>query len=294
MRYRKRITSLLAASLLIFTVAICSSAEITPRDDEEMPNYGDDSYYDDSSDGYSEDSSYYDDSDNDNSSDDYTDNGDSSEDSYGDGSSQDYGDSSASSQAEYGSSQDGESSQDGTFSQDESSSQAVAGAIGESSGTSSTPVVSEPEEEYVVIGKIEEKSNEISDFMVMAGIILIVAGAVGIVSIIAWSAAARRAAKTPDEEVYEVVGMADARNRAETRFTDAGIYEEAPERPAPPPQPEVPQPEVRRQAPRQQEPLQQVPRQQAAPQQRPVQRPAPRRTYDTEEIIREALRDKEE
>lgn len=329
MKYTKKIISLLSAAVVVLAVNTIAFADTTPHESEDTgEDYSDSSYEDVNSDGgYSDesaDSGYTEESSEDSYSEESSDNGyteESSEDSY----------SEESSAAENSGESSSQSSSEGAAAGvQNSSSEASGNNSGESSAAETGGTVSSGEgsEEYVVIGKIEQKKNEFSDIITIGGIGLIALGVLGIACVIAWSVAGSRAAKTPDEEVYEAVGQADARNRSAAPREQRGW--DRPEAPVVParvvaktPTEEIPKQAVRQQAVRQQAVRQPIRTQQArqdeeaimpqdtrAPQARPQKQqvnaappqqspgaartaPAKRREYDTDEILREALRDKD-
>ncbi len=176
------------------------------------------------------------------------------------------------------------------------------------------------EDEIVSSNEIVETvaaTNETSGVNSTIGIFgyaCIAAGTIGILSVIIWCVTGRKKSRSPEDVAYEEVSRAEARNRAEIskNYNDNYNYnpKSAPKKtqedfPAQPVQRQTSRPQqarpqqsrpqqARPQQPRPQQPRPQQPRpQQPRPQQPRPQAQKPRSSkYDTDEILREVLRDK--
>lgn len=193
-----------------------------------------------------------------------------------------------------------------------SESSSSSGASSNSSGIDESGE-SSTDENYVVFGKMGNKSNDVAGFLNTIAISCMALGIVGIICVIVWSASTREIKKESDDYIYETVGHAQRDSRSpqvrENPYSYNDNYNVNPKSAAPKPQ-RPPQQRTQPQRTAQQRPAgaapaaQQRPRPQAAQdrvQQHTVdipsltnqRKPAKQSDlYDTDEILNEILGDK--
>lgn len=282
-RHKKGLSLLFAVLMLSVFAAGVSADPITPYEDENE-------YYEESYSSEYEESNYEDESSYEESA---------PEESYEESSESEPASESSSQKA---AAVNSKSSSSGSGSENSSS--------GGESGESST------DENYVVFGKMGNKSNDVAGFLNTIAISCMALGIVGIICVIVWSASTREIKKKSDDYIYETVGHAQRDSRGpqgrENPYSYNDNYNVNPKSAAPPQrQPQRPA----QQRPQPQKPAQQRPagaafspaaQRKPKPEQGRVQqhtvdipsltqqrRPAKESgSFDTDEILNEILGDK--
>jgi hypothetical protein len=85
--------------------------------------------------------------------------------------------------------------------------------------------------DYMVIGQIQTKTNLITQYGNIIGIIMIAVGVIGLICVIVWSATTKDIKKKSDEYLYETIGAVGKENISRDPYDYGDNYDYSPQRP---------------------------------------------------------------